>query len=115
MELNEFQRKSSRTLNYALSDNDQLLNCVMGISGESVELLEIMKKYFLQGHDFDKAKVIEELGDIFFYIAGVCTSMGITLEDVASKNIEKLLVRYPDKFTSEDSIRRVDTGIESEL
>jgi NTP pyrophosphatase (non-canonical NTP hydrolase) len=108
MELNEFQRKSARTLNYALSDNDQLLNCAIGVSGEAGEMLEIMKKYFFQGHDFDKAKVMEELGDVFFYIAGMCTAMGVSLDDVARNNIEKLLVRYPDKFSSNDSVKRVD-------
>lgn len=108
MDLNEFQRKSERTLNYSLSDNDQMLNCCIGVVGEAGELLNILKKFYFQGHDMDKAAVIEELGDTLFYIAGMCTSMGILLDDVATNNIEKLLIRYPQKFTPEHSVNRVD-------
>lgn len=108
MNFYEYQKKAMRTANYDLSDNDQLVNAVMGLTGEAGELANEVKKFMFQGHDFDKQKLIAELGDVIWYAALACESMSIDLEDVAAYNIEKLEKRYPEKFAPNHSIERVD-------
>ena len=43
-----------------------------------------------------------------WYIAEIATVLGVTLEDVLTRNIEKLKARYPDGFKISDSINRTE-------
>ena len=53
------------------------------------------------------AKMIEELGDVMWYIALTATGLGVTLEEIATYNIEKLSRRYPTgHFRKTDSTER---------
>lgn len=106
MDINEFQQKSTRTLNRALPDSEQLLNMVIGLVGEAGEVLDLLKKHRYQGHDLNKKKLAEELGDVFYYLAGVATSVNIDLDKIAQGNIDKLMKRYPDGFDPEFSVNR---------
>ena len=106
MEINDYQQRSTRTLNRALSDSEQLLNMVIGLVGEAGEVLDLLKKHRYQGHDLNKKKLAEELGDVFYYLAGVATSVNLDLDKVAQGNIDKLLKRYPDGFDPEYSVNR---------
>ncbi len=108
MNINDYQRKAMRTANYALTDNSQITNAAMGLCGEAGELANEVKKFLFQNHDFNKATIIEELGDCLWYIALGCESIGISMEDIAQSNIDKLFIRYPEKFTTEHSVSRVD-------
>lgn len=115
MNFYEYQKKAMRTANNGLNENDQLLNAALGVSGEAGEFAGYVKKFFFQGHDFPKDKLISELGDIIWYCALACDAMGIDLEDVISYNIEKLQKRYPEAFSANNSVERVEEfGSESE-
>ena len=50
--------------------------------------------------------MIEELGDVLWYCAELACGLGVTLEEVAMKNIGKLRRRYPEGFSAERSINR---------
>jgi NTP pyrophosphatase (non-canonical NTP hydrolase) len=80
----------------------------MGLAGESGECIDYVKKNIFQFHDIDHDKLIEELGDVLWYAAELAAGLGVTLEEVADRNIQKLMRRYPVGFSAEDSIRRVD-------
>ena len=108
MTVNEYQRLAMTTLNKELSDKDILINGVMGLCGESGEAIDLVKKWLAQGHELDKEKLIKEIGDVAWYIAEIATVLGVTLEDVLTRNIEKLKARYPDGFKVEDSINRAE-------
>jgi NTP pyrophosphatase (non-canonical NTP hydrolase) len=60
------------------------------------------------GHARDRDRVTKELGDALRCLAAVATSIGVSLEDVAARNIEKLGRRYPDGYSDEASRARVD-------
>lgn len=107
MNLYEYQKNAMRTANLGLNENDQLLNAALGVSGEAGEFAGYVKKFFFQGHDMQKEKLISELGDVMWYIALACECMGMNMEDVAEYNIEKLKARYPEAFTPLQSIERV--------
>lgn len=106
MNFNEYQKLAQRTSSKKISAIDKVLNGVMGLNGEAGECIDIFKKYFYQGHDLDVDKLIDELGDVLWYIAETCTGIGITMEEVAIRNIEKLRKRYPHGFETERSINR---------
>ena len=106
MQMSEYQRQAQRT---SPDDwHDRVLNGVMGLCGEAGECIDIVKKAMMQGHRMDTAKLIEELGDVMWYCAELASGLGVTLDEVACANIDKLRKRYPDGFSAEDSIRRVD-------
>ena len=106
MNVNEYQSLAMTTLNPALSKKDVLINGVMGLCGESGEAIDIVKKHLAQGHDLDREALIKELGDIAWYLAETATALDVSLEEVFSRNIEKLKKRYPDGFDPERSANR---------
>lgn len=104
MTINEYQELAIRTLNKELSKKDILINGVMGLCGESGEAIDIVKKHLAHGHDLDKNHLIEELGDIAWYLAETAYSLDIDLESLLKQNVEKLKKRYPNGFDKERSI-----------
>ena len=107
MTINEYQQEALRTASHDKHIPDAMLvNGVMGLCGESGECVDIVKKYLFQGHTLDIDHLIEELGDVAWYIATTAASKGYTLEYVLQKNVEKLRKRYPDGFSADRSIHR---------
>jgi NTP pyrophosphatase (non-canonical NTP hydrolase) len=107
MELNEYQKLAMRT-NGTTQQRDMETNALLGLSGEVGEITDYFKKNYFHGHPFDRSKIKNELGDVMWYVAQMATAMGYELSEVAEFNIHKLQTRYPEKFNTEDSIRRVD-------
>lgn len=105
MKLNEYQELSKRTMPNKDLKKD-LANYALGLTGESGEVADHVKKYVFHGHSLDHMAIKKELGDVLHYIAGLCTLNHFTLEEVAAANIEKLNERYPDGFSQQDSINR---------
>ena len=106
MDANEYQKSAMRFLNPELDKDRVLCNAVMGLCGESGEVIDLVKKHFFQGHELDRDKMAEELGDVAWYLAETCEVLGLNLSDVLEGNIAKLAKRYPDGFSSERSIHR---------
>lgn len=106
MTINEYQKLAMTTLNPNLDKKDILINGVMGLCGESGEVIDIVKKHLAQGHDLDRDKIIKELGDVAWYIAEIATVLDVELEEVLTLNIEKLKMRYPEGFSTEKSLNR---------
>lgn len=71
-----------------------LLHMAVGIAGEAGELLDAIKKTTIYNKPLDLDNVIEELGDLEFYMEGLRQRIGITREECTSANIEKLSKRY---------------------
>lgn len=79
-----------------------LMHMAIGVSGEAGELLDAVKKAVIYRKPLDRENVIEELGDLEFYMEGLRQSVGITREQTIAQNIEKLGVRYQN-FTYSDN------------
>lgn len=94
MTLTEYQQRSERTL----PATHHLSNYALGITGESGEVAELIKKHEFHGHELDKNKLAEELGDVLFYVAATATACGLSLEDIGAGNEQKLRKRYPKGF-----------------
>ena len=109
MTINEYQKLAMRTSNKDMMPDAHLLNGALGLTGESGEVADLVKKCLMQGHDLDLEHVAKELGDICWYIAETATVIGYDMETIMQMNIDKLKKRYPEGFDTERSQHR-ETG-----
>lgn len=87
-----------REVELSLEDSN-LLHAAIGIAGEAGEILDIVKKVVFYRQRFDKAMVdwlIEELGDMEFYLQAFRDLVLISREEALKANMDKLAKRYPD-------------------
>ena len=84
----------------------QLLEGLIGLQTESSESFDILKKTLFQGHMLDKEHVADELGDVAWYLAIAADAIGYELEDILLMNVAKREERYPDGFSTEQSLNR---------
>ena len=71
----------------------------IGLSSETGELNEIIKKCILHGKPMDDETIFHckrELGDIIWYWISTCRSLGLDPNEVIEENVKKLESRYPD-------------------
>jgi NTP pyrophosphatase (non-canonical NTP hydrolase) len=76
------------------ADDAHLMHMAIGVSGESGELLDAVKKRVIYRKQIDLENVREELGDLEFYMEGLRQGLGITREECLAANIAKLGKRY---------------------
>jgi len=102
--------KPGYAIRESLTTHDcHILHMVMGISGESGELLDAIKKSVIYRKPIDRDNVIEELGDLEFYMEGLRQGLNITRAETLEQNIAKLSERYNGlKYTNEAAIARAD-------
>ena len=108
MTINEYQKETLRTargMNHK-DTLDKIMNGVLGLTGESGEVADMLKKHCYQGHALDTEHVAKELGDIAWYIAFTADALGYDLETILQMNVDKLRKRYPDGFSEDRSIHR---------
>lgn len=103
---NEYQKLAMTTLNKEIPESELLINAILGLSGETGEVADLIKKHKFQGHDLDEQKLIDELGDIAWYLAEAATALKVDLDTILERNIEKLKRRFPQGFDKEKSIHR---------
>ena len=80
------------------ADVPRLLTAALGLTAESGEFTEVVKKIILQGKPYNEDNVFHlkrELGDICWYIAQACMALDTTFDEVIEMNVEKLQSRYP--------------------
>ena len=76
----------------------QLLTAALGLTAESGEFSEVVKKIILQGKPYNEDNVFHmkrELGDICWYIAQACMALDTTFDEIIEMNVDKLKKRYP--------------------
>ena len=94
-------------------DTLNLVHMVLGIAGESGELVDAVKKSFAYNKPLDLANIHEELGDILFYVQGMLNFLGaeFTLADIVALNTKKLKKRYPTGYSDAAAIARADKEV----
>lgn len=69
----------------------------LGLAGESGEIAEKIKKAIRDDGgkmtDERRAALRKELGDVLWYLAAMCSELGLSLADVAQANLDKLSKR----------------------
>jgi NTP pyrophosphatase (non-canonical NTP hydrolase) len=101
--LEEYQRAAARTMNSRLADTERLVDAAAGLAEESGEVLGLVRKHAYMGHPLDRERLTRELGDALWCVAAVATALGVSLDDVAAANVEKLARRYPEGYSDEAS------------
>lgn len=77
-----------------------------GLCTEAGEFKDALKKWKFYGKPLDTINLLEELGDILWYIGVACDTLGINIEDIMELNINKLKKRYGISFNEEGAINR---------
>lgn len=121
---NEYQELAMRTndglntIRLALTMNincdiiiAQLLNGVLGLTGEAGEVSDLVKKGIFHEKGIDLEHLKKELGDCAWYLAMICDACGFTLDDVMQTNIDKLKARYPEGFDTYRANNRAEDDI----
>ena len=97
------------------SNINRLATAAVGLSAESGEFLEIIKKMVFQGKPYNadnREHLIIELGDIMWYVAQACMALDISFDEVIKRNVKKLENRYPGgKFDVTNSEIRAEGDI----
>jgi NTP pyrophosphatase (non-canonical NTP hydrolase) len=107
--INRMQDLSDQDLD---ADVPRLITAALGMSAESGEFTEVVKKIILQGKPYNEDNVFHmkrELGDICWYLAQACMALDTTFDEILEMNYEKLSARYPEgTFNVYHSENRVD-------
>jgi len=93
--LDGYQSEARRTINRGLSEDERLLDASAGLAEEAGEVLAHVRKHLLQGRPLDREAVTLELGDALWCLAIAADTLGVTLAEVARRNVEKLRSRFP--------------------
>ena len=95
MTFNEYNKLAASTDKYPVSVKPWIY--ALGLAGEAGEVADKLKKQYRDngGVISNEAKVelVKELGDVMWYITRLAASLGYSLCEVASMNVEKLRSR----------------------
>lgn len=88
------------------TDTVRLLHAMIGLCTESGEIQDQVKKHIFYGKEIDKTNLVEELGDLMWYIAIAADTLGVSLEEIMQRNNDKLEARYGKVFTEQAALVR---------
>ena len=93
----------------AESRRDMIFHAILGLCGEVGELADVIKKELVYNKSLDRAHLVEELGDIRFYLRFVQNMYEISDAEVLQRNADKLSIRYKDlTYTDQAAQDRAD-------
>lgn len=104
LNFDEYQKLATKTAGSHRGERKQY--ATLGIASEAGEIAEIVKHVLYHGHAYDEKHLVEELGDLLWYIAVLANEFELSLSLIAEKNLEKLAKRYPNGFSEERSVNR---------
>src|SRR6266481_4335499 len=100
MDFDYYQDAASGTDQFAgqnAKKDEGLMIPLLGIAGETGTLLAEFKKKIRDRESYEgfKERAEEELGDIMWYLANIASRLGLSLSEIASKNLHKVNERWP--------------------
>ncbi len=103
--MNEYQALARRTQNPELNMVQRKEHALMGLVSKVGEICAHYQKVH-QGHPLIVDDVIDELGDLMWFVAELCDVLRVSMDEVAGRNIDKLRSRYPEGFEAVRSLNR---------
>lgn len=106
MDFNFYQQEAQKTDRVPGRKNEQtgadLVVPLLGLAGETGELLSEYKKHLRDGHShlLFKKRIAEELGDLLWYVANVAEKFDLELDDIAQGNLRKTQDRWGNQDSS---------------
>ena len=101
-----YQELANRSAGAGGEGDRRLMVAALGLAGEAGEFANLVKKMTAHGHLFDPDSLKDELGDVLWYLSEAATASGLSLNEIAQENVDKLIKRYPEGFSQESSINR---------
>jgi NTP pyrophosphatase (non-canonical NTP hydrolase) len=96
VDCDDYQRAALRT-SREKDAPDELMHLVLGLVGEAGEIAEKVKKLIRDNNSdlaqLDREDMAAELGDVLWYAAVLADFLGLSLNDVAQRNVAKLADR----------------------
>ena len=80
---------------------------VLGLAGETGEVVELVKKLTFHGRSFDRQRMVEELGDVRWYMEYLAACFDISMAEIEQENVKKLEARYPNGFVKTETDHQV--------
>lgn len=105
MNINDYQKFAGKAIRPESEGKDPLVGFALGLAGECGEVVDSIKKKVYHGRVEEatsKEHMVEELGDVMWYVANLATTLGVSLEEVLDKNYEKLENRYKKLYEKEN-------------
>lgn len=97
MNFEEYQTEASQTAHYPRRMSN-LEYPTLGLAGEAGEVANIVKKIQRDNDgiltDEVRGKLKDELGDVLWYISACADELGLTLQEIAEYNVNKLAKRH---------------------
>lgn len=107
--VSDLKKSSKEIINELKPEQADALHMAVGIAGEAGELLDAIKKWSIYQKPLDLENVIEELGDLEFYMEGLRQSLNLTRIETLMENISKLQKRYSKgEYSNEQANERAD-------
>jgi len=106
----DLMKDPNEILDHTGGHNMALMHAALGIAGEAGEVVDLIKKITINGRPTDMADIMEELGDLEFYLSMLRSQLHIDRQVVLQMNIEKLRKRYPNGYSDQAALRREDLG-----
>jgi NTP pyrophosphatase (non-canonical NTP hydrolase) len=103
MMVNTLVKSGEEILASLTPEKCHLWHMATGIDGEAGELSDAVKKHVVYCKAIDRAHIIEEMGDLEFYLKGAREALGITREEVLEHNLAKLAKRYGESYQYSDA------------
>jgi len=100
--------KRTESPNFSVSNkrfsvsNKRLVHGAIGCCTEAGEIMDIIKKSLFYSRGIKKWDLVEEIGDMLWYIGILCDELEISFEEIMDMNIKKLKERYSKQFTKKD-------------
>lgn len=97
------------------TEKEMMLHAALGVCGEAGELADALKKRFVYGKPLDLQNLVEELGDLRFYMEAIMNHFGISDTEVLQSNANKLALRYKSlTYSDVAAITRADKAHQEE-
>ena len=85
---------------------ERLIHAGLGLGTEVGEFQDALKRHLFYGIPIDRTNLIEELGDILWYVALAADVLRVNINEIQQRNIAKLKKRYPEKFEDTLALNR---------
>lgn len=102
-------KEGAHIKNSLTADQAHILHMALGVAGEAGEIVDAIKKYTIYQKPLDLRNLKEEIGDMLFFLQGICNATGLTFEQCISDNVEKLTKRYHSgRYSDQQAQERAD-------
>ncbi len=82
------------------------LHASLGIVTEASEIADVYKKNIFYGRPLTPSKILDEAGDLLYYLARILDANGFTIADAINGNVAKLTARFGEAFSTEKANNR---------